>query len=618
MYEHLPGFLKKSAPVTYVAQKFPGLGREFMPSLDEGSFLFMPVTMPHASIGEALDILQKQDTHIAAIPEVELVVGKLGRSDSALDPAPTAMIETFIRYKPQYLTDLNGRTLTFRFFPKETDFFRDQQGALLKAADGKPYLVRGRFVRDESHELVPDPYGKPFRLWRPALDSALNPGRKAWEGIQSPDDIWKTITAAADLPGTTQAPMLQPIAARIVMLQSGIRATMGVKVKGPDLETVEKASKQIEKHLREVPSVIPTSVIADRIIGKPYVEVKIDRLAVAQYEMDLQQVQDAIEVAIGGEQIMTTVEGRERYAVRVRYLRELRDELHSLGTILVSSPRGVQVPLSQLAEIRYVRGPETIKTEDAFLVGYVLFDRRSGFAEADVVEQARNYLKYMTESHKLELPPGTSYAFTGNYENQLRSEKKLKVILPVVLFIIFMILYLQFNSLTTTLLVFLCIPVAWAGGFILMWLYGQPWFMNFSAFGTNLRELFQIHPVNLSIAVWVGFLALFGIAADDNIVMTTYLEQRFQPGLPRDPEAIRQLVIEAGQRRIRPCLMTTATTILALLPVLTSTGRGSDLMIPMAIPSFGGLLFELITMFVVPVLYCAIKEQTLKKMPSVT
>jgi Cu(I)/Ag(I) efflux system membrane protein CusA/SilA len=613
LYFLLPDLLKGTKPIAWLAENFPGLGKEFMPPLDEGAFLFMPVTMPHASIGEALDILRKQDMRIRDVPEVESVVGKLGRAESALDPAPGSMIETVISCKPQYLTAPDGSLQTFRFHAHENDLFRSEDGTPLPAEDGKLYLVRGRFARSEDHQLIPDPRGRSFRIWRLPLDPDLNPGRKPWAGIRKMEDIWKAIVSGAEIPGTTQAPMLQPIAARIVMLQSGIRASMGIRVKGPDLAVIQEVCGRIEAHLREVPSIAPASVIADRIIGKPYLEIDIDRRAVAQYEIDLQQVQDVIEVAIGGKEIMTTVEGRERYPVRVRYLRELRGDLESLGRILVPSPNGTQIPLVQLADIRYVRGPETIKTEDTFLVGYVLFDKKPGYAEVDVVDNAGKYLQYKMDRGEFDIPAGVSISFTGNYENQVRAEKKLMVILPIVLLIIFTILYLQFSSVATTLLVFSCIPVAWAGGFIMIWLYGQPWFLNFSVLGTSMQELFQVHPIHLSVAVWVGFLALFGIAADDNIVMMTYMERSFAGKNLQSIGEIRQATIEAGKRRIRPCLMTTATTILALLPVLTSRGRGSDIMLPMAIPSFGGLLFEVITMLVLPVVYCAIQEARFRR-----
>jgi Cu(I)/Ag(I) efflux system membrane protein CusA/SilA len=612
VYRRLPERLKDSAPAASLARMFPGLGKEFMPPLDEGSFLYMPVTMPHASIGEVLDIIQKQDQALEALPEIELAAGKLGRAESPLDPAPASMIETLINYRPEYLPGPEGKLGTYRFAPGEVDFFRDIDGNPVAAPDGEPYRVQGRYLRTDDNLLIPDAGGRPFRLWRPPLDTALNPGREPWNGIRNPDDLWEVIVQAADIPGITRAPKLQPISARIVMLQSGIRASMGVRVKAADLETIEKVSVQIEKYLREVPSIHPASVVADRIIGKPYVEIDIDRVAIAQNAVALKQVQDVIEVAIGGVQTTTSVEGRERYPIRVRYMRELRDTLESLGRILVTSESGNQIPLTQLATLKYMRGPEAIKTEDTFLVGYVLFDKKEGYGEVDVVEQAGDYLRYKMESGAFRLPAGTSYSFTGNYENHLRAEKKLMVIVPLVLFIIFVILYLQFNSTPTTLMVFTSIPVAWAGGFILLWLYGQPWFLDFTVLGTSMRDLFQVHPVNMSVAVWVGFLALFGIAADDNIVMATHLEERFKSQSPDSVQKIRKTTVEAGLRRIRPCLMTTATTILALLPVLTSTGRGSDVMVPMAIPSFGGLLFEVITMFTLPVLFCGWRELRLR------
>jgi copper/silver efflux system protein len=580
----------------------------------------MPVTMPHASIGEVMDILQRQDRAIQAIPEVDTVVGKLGRVESPLDPAPVSMIETLIGYHDEYLTDAEGKLKKFRYHPAELDLFRNADGSPKPAPDGKPYHVHGRFVRDDQFRLIPDKHGQPFRLWRPALDPAINPGRQAWPGIHTADEIWKEIVYAASILGTTVAPKLQPISARMVMLQSGIRASMGVKVTGPDLHTIETVSRRIEKLLREVPTIDPLSVIADRIVGKPYLEIDIDRRAIAQYGIDLQQVQDVIEVAIGGKQISTTIEGRERHPVRVRYLRELRDHLETIGDVLVTAPDGTRVPLTQLAGINYVPGPQVIKSEDTFLVGYVLFDKRPGFAETNVVETARRYLQEKIDSGDLALPDRVSFAFTGNYENQVRADKKLTVILPLALAIIFIILYLQFKSVSTSVLVFSGVAVAWAGGFIMLWLYGQAWFLDFSFFGTPVRETFQVHSINLSVAVWMGFLALFGIASDDGVVMATYLNDTFARRQATTISAIRRATIEASLRRVRPCLMTTATTILALLPVLTSTGRGSDIMVPMAVPTFGGMAVGLVSMLVVPVLYCALKERKLvavsKRMPS--
>jgi Cu(I)/Ag(I) efflux system membrane protein CusA/SilA len=390
---------------------------------------------------------------------------------------------------------------------------------------------------------------------------------------------------------------------------------MGVKVKGPDLETIERVGLQIEHFLKEVPGVEPLTVIADRIVGKPYLEIDIDREAIARYGMNISDVQNVIEVAIGGKRITTTVEGRERYPVRVRYMRELRDQIETLGKILVPSSDGAQIPLIQLAEIRYVRGPQAIKSEDTFLVGYVVFDKKPQYAEVDVVEQCQKYLKEKIAAGEFSVPEGVNYIFAGSYENQIRAQKTLSIVVPLALFIIFIILYFQFHSVLTSLLVFSGIIVAWSGGFLMIWLYSRSWFLDFNVFSVNMRDLFQVHPINLSVAIWVGFLALFGIASDDGVVMCTYLKQSFRGKTPASTEEIRQLVKKAGMRRIRPCLMTTATTILALIPVLTSTGRGSDIMVPMAIPSFGGMTIEILTMLVVPVLYSWTKELRLRRQP---
>ena len=571
-----PDDIRAWGPWTRAARAFPGLGKEFMPPLDEGSFLLMPVTMAHASIGEAFDMLQQQDMLIRAIPEVNEVVGKIGRVESPLDPAPISMIETVIDYKSEYKVDAAGHRLRFAY---------DDE--------------RGEFLLDESNALIPDEDGRPYRQWRDHISSA--------------DDIWKEIEKASAIPGLTAASMLQPIETRRIMLQTGMRAPMGIKVYGPDLETIERVALDFEQLLRQVPAVRPSTVIADRVIGKPYLEIDIDRRAIARYGLSVRAVQDVIEVAIGGKQVTTTVEGRERYPVRVRYQRELRDEIEELSNILVAGHGDVQVPLGQLADIRYAPGPQTIKSEDTFLVAYVLFDSQPGLAEVDVVEEARAYLNERIRSGEYTLPAGVSYKFAGNYENQVRASARLRLVLPLVLVIIFLILYLQFRSTITTGIVFSAVFVAWSGGFLMLWLYGQEWFLDFQVLGTDLRQLFQVGPLNLSVAVWVGFLALFGIATDDGVILATYLKQSFERNPPHDRQAVIEATVAAGKRRIRPCLMTTATTILALLPVLTSTGRGADVMVPMAIPSVGGMSVALITIFVVPTLYCFVEELRLRR-----
>ncbi|NQT36940.1 MAG: efflux RND transporter permease subunit [Planctomycetes bacterium] len=599
---------------TWAKHEFPGMGKEFMPSLDEGSYLLMPSTMPHASIGESMDALRKQDMAVQALPEIDLLVGKIGRVESPLDPAPVAMVETIINYKPEYLHDNDGRRLTFRFDAESVDWFRDLAGDPLPAPDGKPYKVRGTFVRDDDGHLIPDPAGRPFRLWRPPLELELNEDREeAWPGVRNSNDIWKLIERAAKVPGSTSASKLQPIAARIVMLQSGVRAAMAVRIRGDKLEDIERVALAVQEYLKEVPGVEPAAVNADHIVGKPYLEIEIDRQAIGRYGVSIRDVQDVIETAIGGQTITTTIEGRKRFPVRVRYQRELRDSIESLGRVLIAAKDGTQVPLEELAEIRFKRGPGVIKSEDTRLVGYVTFDKKDGFAEVDLVEACREYLDAKIRDGQLVLPAGVERpAFIGSYENQVRSEKTLLVVVPLALFLIFIILYLQFRAVSTTLLIFMGVFVACSGGFILLWLYGTPWFLDFDVFGQSMRELFQVRQYNLSVAVWVGFIALLGIATDDGVIVASYLDQSFARKKPTSIKEIREATVGAGQRRIRPCLMTTATTILALIPVLTSTGRGSDVMVPMAIPSFGGMSIELMTLFFVPVSYCTIREFRLK------
>ncbi|NAS31442.1 cation transporter [Flavobacteriaceae bacterium R38] len=561
-------------------------GKEFMPALDEGSFLLMPTSLPHAGVEENKRVLQQLDLAVASIPEIETVVGKAGRTESALDPAPLSMYENVIIYKPEYILDSEG---------KRTRFQVDENG-LFKLKNGTS-IASGNAVKVK--DLIEDKRGAYYRNWRPE--------------IKSPDDIWNEIIKVTKLPGVTSAPKLQPIQTRLVMLQTGMRAPMGIKVKGPDLKQIEAFGFELEKILKQVEGVKQEAVFAERIVGKPYLLIDIDREKIARYGVSVNDVHQVLEVSVGGKVLSETVEGRERYGIRVRYPRELRSNPEELENIYVPLQQGDPIPLSELVTIRYERGPQVIRSEDTFLVGFVLFDKLDGFAEVNVVEDAQKRIQQKIDSGELVVPKGINFDFAGTYENQLRAEKTLSFVVPLSLLIIFLILYFQFRSATTSLMVFTGIAVAFSGGFIMIWLYGQDWFLNFDFFGNNLRDLFQIHPINLSVAVWVGFIALFGIATDDGVVMATYLTQTFKRNTPKNKKEIRAAVIEAGEKRIRPCLMTTGTTLLALLPILTSTGRGSDIMIPMAIPGFGGMLIALITLFVVPVLFSWKKEMVLKQ-----
>ncbi|TXD46015.1 efflux RND transporter permease subunit [Polaribacter sp. IC073] len=580
-------------------------GKEFMPSLNEGSFLLMPTSMPHSGVVENKRVLQQLDMAVASIPEIKTVVGKAGRTESALDPAPLSMYENIIQYKPEYMLNEYGERQRYKV--NDNGLFELKDGRLIynenliinsNALENKTATI-STVLNVSNQQLIEDEYGEFYRNWRPE--------------INSPDDIWNEIVRVTKLPGVTSAPKLQPIETRLVMLQTGMRAPMGIKVKGQDLKQIEAFGVQLETILKQAEGVKKEAVFADRIVGKPYLLIDIDREKIARYGISIQDVQEVLKVAVGGMVLTQTVEGRERYGVRVRYPRELRANPSDLGQIYIPVSSGSPVPLSELATIRYEKGPQVIKSEDTFLVGYVLFDKLDGFAEVGVVENAQALIQQKIDSGELIVPKGINYKFTGTYENQLRAEKTLAVVVPLALAIIFLILYFQFRSVTTSLMVFTGIAVAFSGGFIMIWLYGQDWFLNFNFFGENLRDLFQMHPINLSVAVWVGFIALFGIATDDGVVMATYLTQTFDKNTPENRKEIRASIVEAGEKRIRPCLMTTATTILALLPVLTSTGRGSDIMIPMAIPSFGGMLIALITLFIVPVLYSWKKEYQLKK-----
>ena len=274
---------------------------------------------------------------------------------------------------------------------------------------------------------------------------------------------------------------------------------------------------------------------------------------------------------------------------------------------------GVEVPLGELADILYTRGPQMIRSENTFLNGYVIFDKLVEKAEVDVVEEAQRMLKAKITSGELVLPVGVSYTFAGNYEHQIRAAKRLSIVIPISLILVFLLLYFQFKTFTASSIHFSGVFVAFAGGFIMLWLYSQPWFLNFSIAGVGMRHLFQIHTINLSVAVWVGFIALFGIATNDGVLMGTYIHQVFEKMNPTTVHEVREAVVKAGRRRVRPAMMTAAVAIIALLPVLSSTGKGADIMIPMAIPTVGGMIIQLMTMFVVPVLQSSWREGAVRR-----
>lgn len=560
-------------------------GKEFMPALDEGSFMLMPTSMPHSGVEENIRYTRLLDKRLKAIPEVELAVGKWGRVNSALDPAPIQMYETTINYLPEYILDENGQRARFK---------TDGKGRFVLKNGGVYDPAKGfRVIPKDS--LVPSGSGDYFRQWR--------------SHIRTADDIWTEITHAATLPGLTGSPKLQPIATRMVMLSTGLKAPMGLKIYGPDLASIEQAGRQLERAMKQMPDINPASVYYDRTEGAPYIELKLDREKMARYGIQVGDMQSVIETAIGGMGEGYTVEGRERFPIRVRYARELRDNPEALGGILISAADGTQIPLSQLAEIQFTKGATMISSENTFLVGYITFDRQGTKAEVDVVNNTAHTLEHLLAQGRLKLPKGVSYRFTGTYEQEAHATQRLALVIPIALLSILLILYFQFRSVTASLIHFSGVFVAFAGGFILIGLYSQPWFLDFSIAGVNMRTLFDIHTINMSVAVWVGFIALFGIATDDGVLMGTYIHQVFEAEKPRTRHDIQEAVVRAGLKRVRPAAMTTASTLIALLPVLTSTGKGADIMVPMAIPTFGGMLIQTMTMFIVPVLQCWWRER---------
>lgn len=516
-----------------------GIGQEFMPPLDEGDFLYMPSILPAGSINVALDVMQKQDMQFAQIPEVELVVGKLGRIESALDPAPVGMLETVIALKP-----------------------RDQ--------------------------------------W-PLIEDPKFPGRQR---TRSPNEIWDEIRAAGAFPGVLPSTQLQPIRTRVEMLSTGLNAAIGIKVYGDDFERCEELAVEIEQLLRGRLE-NAQAINAIRSNGKPYLEFEIDREAIARYGVNIMDVQDVLEVAVGGKNLSMTYEGLDRYPVRIRYQRELRDDPAKLGRILVPTPSGAQIPISQVAEVRNVIGPMDVRREGAKFVSYVTMSSQ-GVDETTLVQRGRALIDQAVIDGTLDIPEGYSLKWAGSYARNLQAKKRLMLLVPLVLLINFVLIYLQFKRFPLTFVIFLAIPVSFAGGFI--FLEWWPW-MQDALFRLGVMDRpFEGDAIYLTVAVWVGFIALFGLAVDDGIILGTYLEQSFGREKIRQYEEIEERVVQAGLRRIRPCLMTTFTTLVALAPVLLTTGRGSDVMTPMALPVFGGMFVAIVAVFVVPVCYCGLKQ----------
>jgi len=501
----------------YVAAKhtFTGLKSDDWIALDEGSWFYMPSLYPAASFNQAMEVLQTQDAMIKQIPEVRDVLGKIGRVESALDPAPVAMVETYVMLKP-----------------------RDQ--------------------------------------WR--------------EGV-SARDIWDEINRVATLPGVTPASPLQPIEGRVVMLQSGIKASMAVRIYGDDLDGLAKVSRAVAEQLKQNRYVEPATVNPDIVLGKPYYEFEVDREEAARYGMTTTMVNQVVAAGLGGVNVTTTYEGRERYPIQVRYRRDIREQIDKLGDVAVVTQAREVVPLRQLADIETTWGPGAINSEDARLVAHVAFAPSGAAGDLETVQAVMSSLRAARSNGELQFPDGNfELQPVGSFENQIAANRRLMWIIPLVLVINLMLIYLDFRNLSIALVVFSGIPVAFAGGMIAL----------------------GVMDVEVNTAVWVGFIALFGIAVDDGVVMATYIKQSLEKAKIDGVEQLREAVYAAGLKRIRPCVMTTVTTLIALLPIMLSSGRGADVARAMALPVFGGMLVEPFTTFIVPTVYCAYMELKLR------
>ncbi|MCU1230059.1 MAG: heavy metal efflux pump, CzcA family [Acidobacteria bacterium] len=498
------------------------LGHEFMPPLNEGVILYMPTTLPGISVTEASALLQKQDELLRQVPEVERVFGKAGRADTSTDPAPLSMMETTVVLKPE-----------------------------------AKWRAKPRW----------------YSSWLPSfllpLVRPLWPDRMSWE------ELTNDLDQRLQLPGQTNA-WTMPIRNRIDMLTTGIRTPVGIKVFGADLKQIENVGKQLEQIVSRVPGA--RSVYGERVSGGYFVDFDIDRAAIARYGLTIDDVQQTIMTAIGGENVSTTIEGREQYPINIRYPRELRDEMDKLGRVLVPTTNGSQVPLAQLATLRIAEGPAMIRDENGRLTGYVYID----------VDTARRDLGSFVDNAKravasqLRMPAGYTMQWSGQYEAMERVRQRMLVVVPLTLFIVAFLIFLNTRSMPKTLLVLLAVPFSAVGAVWLLWALGY----------------------NISIGVWVGLIALLGLDAETGIFMLLYLDLAYDELKPRSREQLRESIYHGAVKRVRPKVMTVACAFFGLVPIMWSTGAGADVMKRIAAPMIGGLFTSfLMELLVYPAIY---------------
>ena len=488
-----------------------GIGKEFMPPLNEGDLMYMPVTDPAISIDEALKITSKQDEILKSFPEVEWAVGKSGRAETSTDPAPVNMNETIVHLK----------------LPEQW----------------RPGMTREKLVAE--------------------MDEKLR------------------------MPGVTNI-WTQPIINRIDMLTTGIRSQVGIKIFGNDLKSLEETSRRIAEVVKTVPGAV--DVYPEQISGAPYVDIKINRTAAARYGIDVSMIQNAIEKGIGETNLTVTIEGRRRFPVRVRYAPQFRDSAQSIGEIPISSSTGAPIPLAQLAEIRTVEGPTMISSENGLLRGTVLLNVR-GRDVGSFVDQAK-----ATIARQVQLPTGYYISWSGQYENQQRARQRLLIVIPIVLLVIFGLLYITYHSVLEAAHVLMAVPFALTGGVYLIWLLGY----------------------NFSVAVWVGFIALFGTAVQTGVVMVIYLNEAVEKKTEKlgtlTRETLREAVTEGALLRLRPKVMTVSTVVAGLLPIMWSTSAGSEIMKPLATPVLGGMVSSLLHVLIVtPAIFYSLRARELRR-----
>jgi Cu(I)/Ag(I) efflux system membrane protein CusA/SilA len=482
----------------------PRIGSEFMPPLEEGSILFMPILSPAVSLNQAHEVLRKQNMILQSFPEVEMVVGKVGRAETATDPAPVNMTETIVTLKP----------------------------------------------------------------------------KTAWRKGLTKEDLINEMDAALRIPGVTNI-WTQPIINRIDMLSTGIRTPLGVKLFGSDLRLLEEKAKEVADAVRTVRGA--ADVYPEKILGAPYLEIIVKRAEAARYGISVGDIEDMVEMAVGGENLTMTIEGRQRFPVRVRYARELRDNMEAMKRVLVKASNGAQLPLAQLVEFRIAIGPSMISSENGLLQALVLMNVR-GSDLGSFVEEAKKVV-----AEQVKVPTGYFLKWSGQYEDQLRAKQRLQLVVPAVILIIFILLYVTYNSWKEALLVILSLPFALIGGLLFLYLTGY----------------------NFSVAVWVGFIALFGTAVETGVVMLIYLREAFDRRGPGDPEGA---VMEGAVQRLRPKMMTVSAIIFGLVPLMWSTETGSEVMRPLATPVIGGMISStILVLIVLPVLYLWMKEWELSQ-----